>query len=598
MTDLPPILDFESLRTLYRTGTRPMDVMAAVAARMGVCDPAAFIHKASRDELIAAAEALFARAPDPSGLPLWGLPFAVKDNIDVAGMPTTAGCPDYSYAPDVDAIAVARLRAAGAIVVGKTNLDQFATGLNGTRSPYGAPRCVFDEAYVSGGSSSGSAVAVAAGIAAFSLGTDTAGSGRVPAAFNNLVGLKPSPGRVPTTGVVPACRSIDVVTVFAASVAEAAAVRAVMEGFDAGDAYARHFCDLRLPARLRLGVPEEAELEFFGNAAYRALYQEAIARAQDLGATIVRFDYRPFRRAAALLYEGPWVAERLAAVEGFFDEKPGSFDPTVRTIIEAARGMSAADAFRGAYALEDHRRAAEAEWATVDALLLPTSPDIQTVEAMRADPLALNARFGRYTNFANFFGCAAIVVPAGFTPAGLPFGVQLVAPRDTDAALSSFASRLHEAAGCGAGLARDFVPPAVIAAPAGDRIELAVVGAHLSGMALNHELTARGAFFVRSARTAPGYRLHALDTVPPKPGLVRDVSCGHSIALEIWSLAPVAFADFVAAIPQPLGIGQLTLETGDTVCGFICETAGLSGSHEITCYGGWRNYLASGENTA
>ncbi len=591
MTDLPTILDFDSLRALYRGGLSPADILGLMATRMASCDPAAFIHKASHDALIAEAEALVACAPDPESLPLWGLPFAVKDNIDVAGMRTTAGCPDYAYTPDVDSVAVARLRAAGAIVVGKTNLDQFATGLNGTRSPYGAPRCVFDDAYVSGGSSSGSAVVVAAGIAAFALGTDTAGSGRVPAAFNNLVGIKPSPGRVPTTGVVPACHSIDVVTVFAASVAEGAAVRAVIEGFDAFDSYARRFAEVSLPSRLRLGVPEESELEFFGNTAYRALYDAAIERAKSLGATIVPFDYRPFRQAAALLYEGPWVAERLAAVQEFLDEKPESFDPTVRTIIESARSMSAVDAFRGAYALEDHRRVAEAEWANVDALLLPTSPDIQTVEAMRADPLALNARFGGYTNFANFLGCAAIAVPAGFTDAGLPFGVQLVAPRDTDAALCDFASRMHAAARCGAGLARDFVPGVVPPPARPDRIELAVVGAHLSGMALNHELTERGGVFVRSARTARGYRLHALDTVPPKPGLVRDAACEHAIALEIWSLAPAAFADFVAAIPQPLGIGKLTLETGIRVCGFVCEPAGLVGAREITGFGGWRNYV-------
>ena len=600
MTDLPTILDFESLRTLYASGTSPADVMTAVAARMETCDPAAFILKRSREDMLADVEALLARAREPNGLPLWGIPFAVKDNIDVAGLPTTAGCPDYAYTPEADATVVKRLKQAGAILVGKSNLDQFATGLNGTRSPYGAPRCVFDDAYVSGGSSSGSAVIVAAGIAAFALGTDTAGSGRVPAAFNNIVGIKPSPGRVSTTGVVPACRSLDVVTVFAPSVADGMAARSIAEGFDAADAYARPLADAPLPHSLRIGVPTEDEREFYGNEAYRALYDAAIERAADLGATIVTFDYRPFREAAALLYEGPWVAERLAAIEAFFTAQPGSLDPTVRKIIAGATSMSAADAFRGAYRLEEFRRQAEAEWAKVDCLMLPTSPDIQTVKAMRADPLALNARFGRFTNFANFFGCAAIAVPAGFTDAGLPFGVQFVAPQDTDAALGMFASAMHAAARTGAGLARNFAPPALENAAlltpetGGMRLQITVVGAHLDGMELNHQLTDRGARLVRAAKTAPDYRLYALDTSPPKPGLVHEPGFGGSgLAVEVWSIEPAAFASFVCAIPAPLGIGKLTLDDGTSLPGFICEPSAIISATEITAFGGWKNYRSS-----
>ncbi|MBO0906165.1 allophanate hydrolase [Jiella sonneratiae] len=604
MTELPTILDFASLRAMYAAGASPADVMDMVAARMETCDPAAFILKRSRADLRADAAALSARAPAPNSLPLWGIPFAVKDNIDVAGMPTTAACPDYAYVPEKDATAVARLREAGAILVGKTNLDQFATGLNGTRSPYGAPRCVFDAAYVSGGSSSGSAVAVAAGIAAFSLGTDTAGSGRVPAAFNNIVGIKPSPGRVSTAGVVPACRSIDCVTVFAPSVADGIIARRAAEGFDAADAYARRFGDAALPDRLRIGVPEAGECEFFGNDAYRRLYDKAAERASSLGAAVVTFDYRPFREAAALLYDGPWVAERLAAIEEFLAERPDSLDPTVRRIVEGGRAMSAADAFRGAYRLEELRREAEAEWAKLDALLLPTSPDITTVAAMRADPIALNARFGRFTNFANFFGCAAIAVPAGFTEAGLPFGVQLVAPRDSDEALAPFAAAMHAAAACGAGLARDFAPgttgePAndIVSGSGGggsDTIEIAVVGAHLTGMALNHELTGRGARLLRKTTTRPDYRLFALDTEPPKPGLLREPGfAGPGIEVEVWQMAPAAFGSFVAAIPAPLGIGKLSLEDGSTVPGFLCEAAALAGAVEITGFAGWKNFLAS-----
>ena len=595
MLELPTLLDFAAVRKLYEAGATPVDLAEALLERLAAADPAAFIAKASPDGLIAAAKALLDRAPDREALPLWGLPFAVKDNIDVAGMPTTAACPDFAYVPKDDATAVRRLKDAGALCVGKTNLDQFATGLNGTRSPYGAPRCVFDAAYVSGGSSSGSAVAVAGGIAAFALGTDTAGSGRVPAAFNNIVGIKPSPGRVSTMGVVPACRSIDVVTVLAASVADGSAVRRVVEGFDPADAYARRFGNAALPLNLRLGIPTPDELEFYGNDAYKALYDAAVGRAEGLGATIVRFDYRPFREAAALLYEGPWVAERLAAIEAFLGTRPTGVEPTVRRIVDGARGMSAVDAFKGAYRLEALRREAEAAWAEVDALLLPTSPDIQTVEAMLADPIALNARFGRFTNFANFFGCAAIAVPAGFTPSGLPFGVQLVAPRDTDDALTTFASEMHAAAGCGAGLDRAFLPPPVVTPPAAlDRFEIAVVGAHLAGMTLNHELTERGAVLVRSDRTAPGYRLYALDTSPPKPGLVREGGFeGPGIAVEIWSLPAAAFAGFVALLPQPLGVGRLDLAGGGQAMGILCEPAGLAGSREITGFGGWRAYLAA-----
>ncbi|KQT53169.1 allophanate hydrolase, partial [Aureimonas sp. Leaf454] len=555
MTDLPLVLDFARLRAAYAAGLSPVDLVAALLPRLDAADPAVFIARMPAEALLDAARELTARAPEPNSLPLWGLPFAVKDNIDVAGLPTTAACPAFAYEPAADAAVVARLKAAGALVVGKTNLDQFATGLNGTRSPHGAPRSVFDAAYVSGGSSSGSGVAVAAGLSAFSLGTDTAGSGRVPAAFNNIVGIKPSPGRVSTSGVVPACRSIDVVTVFATSVADGLEARRVMDGFDAADVYSRAAATTPLPPVLRLGVPVPEEREFFGNAAYAALYEAAIERARSLGATIVPFDYRPFREAAALLYDGPWVAERLHAVTPFVETHRGDMDPVVLGIVEGARGMTAMDAFDGQYRLAAFRRAAEAEWAKVDALLLPTSPDIQTVEAMRADPVALNARFGRFTNFANFFGCAAIAVPAGFTGAGLPFGVQLVAPRDTDEALGAFASALHEAAATGGGLDRDLAPPPVAAARE-DRIEIVVVGAHLTGMPLNAELTRLGARLIGEAKTAPFYRLHALaGTVPQKPGLVRDPGFeGPGIAVEIWSLDPAGFGRFVAGIPQPLGI--------------------------------------------
>lgn len=592
---LPIVLDLASLQQAYANGTTPLDIVELLIARMDAAtDPAIFITRTPDAALRQAARDLMAAHPEPNSLPLWGIPFAVKDNIDVAGLPTTAACPAFAYQPAVDAAVVARLRAAGALMIGKTNLDQFATGLNGTRSPYGAPRSVFNADYVSGGSSSGSAVAVASGLAAFALGTDTAGSGRVPAAFNNLVGIKPSPGRVPNVGVVPACRSVDVVTFFATSVVDGIAVRAVAEGYDAADPFSRAASSAPLPPRLRIGVLQDTDREFFGNASYAALYDAAIERAGSLGAEIVTFDYTPFREAAALLYNGPWVAERLAAIAEFYASHAAEMDPTVRSIIAGADRYSAVDAFRGRYELERLRQLTLLEWAKADVLLLPTSADIQTVAAMQADPIALNSRFGLYTNFANLLGCSAIAVPAGFTPAGLPFGVTLVAPQDCDQALAPFAAQMHQAAATGSGLDRS-LPVALVPREADGQLQIAVVGAHLTGMPLNHELVSLGGTLVEQTTTKPGYKLYALSgTVPPKPGLQRVASSdGAGIIVEIWSLPAAGFGTFVSKIPAPLGIGKLELADGRDVSGFLCEAAALDGAVDITSFGGWRAYIAS-----
>ncbi|WP_374546437.1 allophanate hydrolase [Rhodoblastus sp.] len=573
-----------------------LDVVEEVLARIDACDdPAIFISRVAPADLRDAARDLLARSPDPASLPLWGVPYVVKDNIDVAGMETTAACPEYAYRAAKDATVVARLRAAGALLVGKTNLDQFATGLNGTRSPYGAPRCVFDRNYVSGGSSSGSAVAVARGLVSFSLGTDTAGSGRVPAAFNNIVGVKPTPGLVPATGVVPACRSLDCVNVFAASVADGVAVRRVLDGFDAEDCYSVAPAQISLPPQPRVGVLMAKHREFFGDAENAKLYAQAIAKAESLGWTIVEFDYAPFAEIAALLYEGPWLAERLAAIEPFLARNPGALDPTVRGLIESAKTFTAADAFRGQYRLQELLRVAAKEAETFDLLLLPTSPTIHTVAAMRADPVRLNAQFGRYTNFVNFCRMAAIAVPAGFRADGLPFGVTLIGPAQSDEALAPLAAAFHAAMGCGAGATRE---PVVGQAQAqlGDRIEIVVVGAHLSGQPLNWQLTQGGGWLVEATRTAPDYRLYALaNTAPPKPGLIHEPGfSGPGLEVEVWSLPAESFGRFVNAIPAPLGVGKVMLASGRQITGFLCESHALAGAREITEFGGWRAFLNAG----
>jgi len=589
---LPPLLDLATLRSLYAGGLSPRDCVAALARRIDDADRAAFITAATLDQMLAQADALLDRAPEPNSLPLWGVPFAVKDNIDVAGFPTTAACTVLDRKVAGDAVVVAKLRAAGAIMVGKTNLDQFATGLNGTRSPYGAPRSVFDPAYISGGSSSGSAVAVAAGLACFALGTDTAGSGRVPAAFNNIVGVKPTPGLLSTTGLVPACRSLDCISIFALSVSDGAEVRRIAEGYDAADPYSRDAAQGTLPANPRVGVLRAHDREFFGDADAAALYQAAIER---IGGTIVEIDYAPFRDIAALLYQGPWVAERLAAFEDV-DVPIAAVDASVAAIVMGGGRFSAVDAFRGQYELQALKRLADAEWAKIDLMMLPTAPTIYRVDQMLADPIALNSRLGTYTNFFNLLGLSGIAVPAGFRSDGLPFGVTLAAPGFHDAALEPIADHVHRAAGTGSGRERMPLAPAPPAAPpAAERLDIAVVGAHLSGMALHHELEALGARFVAETRTAVDYRLFLLPgATPPKPGLYRKPGfAGPGVTIEIWSLAAADFGRFVAKIPAPLGIGKVAVEGGGEVSCFLCAEAALAGAQEITGFGGWRDYVAS-----
>jgi allophanate hydrolase len=485
---IPGLLEIPAILEAYRDGSlSPKDLFASIEARIeSYADKAVFISRIPLAPQLAALD-----INDIGKKPLFGIPFVVKDNINVAGIPTTAGCPEFAYTPTQDSNVVAKLRAAGAIVLGKTNLDQFATGLNGTRSPYGAPRSVFNADYISGGSSSGSAVAVAAGLAAFSLGTDTAGSGRVPAMFNNLIGLKPTIGRIGATGVVPACKSLDCISIFANSAADAAAVLRVAEGLDKADSYARAPDNFLLPARPRAGILAAKDREFAGDSEAAALYDAAIAKAQALGWALQEIDYAPFLEIAQALYGGAFVAERLAAVKDFYAAHPEAFDPAVRSIIEGAKKFSAADAFADIYRIQSLRRAANAELAKCDILLLPTAPTIYTVAAMEADPIALNAMLGTYTNFVNLLDLAAIALPAGFAPSGLPFGVTLIGPAFSEFSLAAYADSLHRALGAGAGKSRA-QPKTLLAAPVADEVKIVVAGAHLSGMVLNSQRSAPG----------------------------------------------------------------------------------------------------------
>lgn len=586
------LLEIAPIHAAYRAGLLdPAQLVTTLLTRIAAYpDQAVFIHRPEDAEVIA--EAALLDMADIDKLPLFGIPFVVKDNIDVAGMPTTAACPGFAFAPARDATVVARLRAAGAIVLGKANLDQFATGLNGTRSPFGAPRSVFDAAYISGGSSSGSAVSVGAGLAVFSLGTDTAGSGRVPAGINNIIGLKPSIGRMPATGVLPACQTLDCVSIFANCAADALAVLRVAEGVDAADAYSRPVRDVALPAKPRAGILAPAAREFFGDAEAAAIYAAASAQAAALGWKLVEIDYAPFREIAALLYGSAFVAERVTAIKPFFESQPEAIEPTVRRILEEGAKYSAAELFADMHRLAGLKILAGAEMAKVDLLLLPTAPTSFTVADMLADPLGANAKLGLYTNFVNFMDLSAIALPAGFGESGRPAGVTLIGPAFADAALAALADALHDALGAGAGVSKK-APQTRLEAPLPE-VTIVVAGAHLSGMVLHHELLTLGARLVAATTTAPDYKLFALATTPPKPGLAQAPGfAGPGIAVEVWALTAEAFGQFVAALPAPMGIGKVTLADGSLHPGFLCEAYALEGAEDITAYGGWRAYRAA-----
>ncbi|MGD9833497.1 MAG: allophanate hydrolase [Piscinibacter sp.] len=600
-----PLVTLADWQQAYRDGASPAALLGALHAKMAArLDDAAVIRlidetelRARLDTLAEAARHHADRGALLAAMPLFGVPFAVKDNIDIEGIETTAACPAFAYRAARSASVVRRLEAAGAVWIAKTNLDQFATGLVGTRSPYGRPASAFAADRISGGSSAGSAVLVARGDVPFALGTDTAGSGRVPAGFNQLVGLKPTPGRVSTAGVVPACRSLDCVSVFAHTVDDAAAILATLEGADAADSYSRFAPGpMAWAPRLRVGVP--AQPGFFGDAGYATAWPQAVDALASMGHELVPVDFGELHEVAALLYEGPWVAERHAAVRTLLAAQPQAFDDTVRSVISRAIGLSATDAFEAIYRLRELAQRAAAIWSTCDVLMVPTTTGHPRFAEVDADPIGVNSRLGHYTNFVNLLDWCAIAVPAGTTTAQLPFGVTFIAPSGHDAALARFARGWQQARALplGATHAQRELPSAVPAAwPAhAPVLPIAVVGAHLSGLPLNGQLLERGAVLLEATSTAPRYRLHALPgTVPPKPGLVRDEADGHAIALEVWAMPQAAVGSFLALIPAPLGLGSIELADGRRVHGFLCEAHAVADAPDVSAFGGWRAYLAS-----
>lgn len=594
MFDLP--FTFTSLRTAYQEGLPARNIVEEVYRRIdAIADPGIFIHLIDKTELLAEAEKL---GPYDASRPLWGIPFVIKDNIDAAGKPTTAACPAYEFTAEEDAYVVRKLKAAGALLIGKTNLDQFATGLVGVRSPFPPPKNAVDPKIVPGGSSSGSAVAVAHGIVGFSLGTDTAGSGRVPAALNNIVGLKPTLGALSASGVVPACRTLDTISIFALTVEDAYTAYQAASGYDEADAYARVVATPPLasvPPRLRIGIPDSGSIEFFGDDAQAQSFADTIAVLKSDGADIVDVDFTPFYDVAQMLYEGAWVAERHTVIEDLMRDMPDAVHPVTRKVVGAALDLSATDAFRGIYRLKELARRTEPVLKSLDLLCVPTMPTFYSVADLKADPIGPNSRIGTYTNFVNLLDMCGLAVPVAPRSDRRPGSVTLLAQAGQDGFLAALGSRLEQltphalgATGWALPGPRDTTPGANA-----DEIALAVCGAHMSGMALNHELTSRRARFLEEATTSSAYSFYALAGGPPeRPGLVRgNPGSGGKICLEIWALPLSEVGGFLASIPGPLGLGSLELADGRTVQGFICEAAGTSGAENITHLKSWRAYI-------
>ena len=596
--------DIAGLHEQYRAGTTTVSALVEILlARMGADDDHVWIARVDESALRQKAEELDRKLRANPGmideLPLFGIPFAVKDNIDVAGIATTAACPEFAYTPERSAFVVERILEAGALFLGKTNMDQFATGLVGTRSPYGTPVNPFNPEIIPGGSSSGSAVAVAAGYVSFSLGTDTAGSGRVPAGYNNIVGLKPTSGRLSTSGVVPACRSLDCVSVFALSCQDAATVARVAEGFDADDPFSRR----PVPAARRqpsdtpvvLGIPRPEQLKFFGDDDSRDSFQEIMGILAGKGFKLVEIDYDPFEQTSRLLYEGPWVVERQIAFGDALRRYESTVDPRVREAVEKVPAYSAADQFKAYYQLKRFRRQVETIFEDVDALLVPTMSRIYRIdEAQSAQPSA-SRTLGYYTNYVNLLDLAAVAVPAGLVSSRLPFGVTVVGPAHTEDRLLKIGDTIHRTTSTTVGALRAALPkPLPVSAQADENsLRLCVVGAHMRGLPLNSQLTALGGHFVREAATAPFYRMFLLDWLDPvRPGMVRDPD-GASLAIEVWDLPMDRFGEFFTQVAPPLSFGTVELADGSRTAGFLCEGYAVQDAPEISAFGGWRGYISS-----
>lgn len=593
-------LDLFSLRDAYLSRTVTVsEVISQVLVQTGnFKDRNIWISLQAPETLIAEAQKL--EQQDPWQLPLYGIPFAIKDNIDVIGLPTTAACPDFSYLPAQTAFAVQRLIDAGAVLIGKTNMDQFATGLTGTRSPepYGICKNALNPDYIAGGSSSGSAVAVALNIVSFSLGTDTAGSGRVPAAFNNIVGVKPTRGLISCAGVVPACKSLDCVSIFSRSAAEAEYLLNILALFDPNDSYARDERQLepiRYPgkeANLRFGVPKPEQLNFFGDEESSGLFRLTIAALQSIG-EVVEIDFQPFLEAAALLYGGPWIAERYAGIRHFIEAHPEQLHPVIGQVLSSAQDKSAVDAFAALHRLQSLKRKTQSVLQGLSCIVTPTAPRIYRIDEVLADPVNLNSNLGYYTNFMNLLDLCAVAMPSGFYANGLSFGITLFSTALSDSRLLGFAKHLEaQQRTVVKRIEQNDGHLEVPAISSSLYRRIAVCGAHMHDLPLNRQLLDLGARFYATARTSANYRLYALAIAPPeRPGLIRDDMQGQSITLELWELPKAHWGDFIGLIKSPLCLGSVELENGQWEYGFLCENYPITESLEITGFGGWRNYL-------
>lgn len=567
-------LDIQNLRKSFLNGdVNPRQMCEALLQRAeSISNPNIWIYRLSAEELEPYLVNL--EASDPGDLPLYGIPFAIKDNIDLAGIVTTAGCEAYSYKPEVSATVVENLIRAGAIPMGKTNLDQFATGLVGVRSPYGIPRNPIAPDRVPGGSSSGSAVALSEGLVSFSLGTDTAGSGRVPAMFNKLWGIKPSKGRLSTCGVVPACRTLDCVSIFALNAQDGELLLDTAGGFDPGDPYSQPAVDVSLPTGNRIGVPKLEQLLFFGDANYETAWEKALEDLELKGWQIETIDFEPFLQAARLLYEGPWVSERTAALKDFLITNADDFFPATRKIIGGGIDNTACEAFAASYKLAELKRASESAWDGLAAIVTPTAGGFPTLADLEADPIGPNSQLGYYTNFMNLLDLCAVATPAGETVEGLPFGITWIGPRDTDKALIQMASGQPQ---------KD---------SSSTTLSVLLFGAHMRGLPLNDDLQSLGGIFVDEVQTAPVYKMVYLPKpAPHRPGILRVGEGGASISAEEWILPKASLGALLATIQQPLGLGQILLDDGRQVHGFLCEAIAAEASDDISAWGGWRRFL-------